>query len=219
MREIIPRRRTRSWALVSAALLSAACHHATPDPGAPNPVVQRLAAIAGQPLMIAPVQSLRSLVGGSNGPDWIAAGRSSLDSALTDTLKTRVGNGEWVYAAALVASFRQNPTYATDPRSLSVQPLRGAKLKVGDRLPEPLASQLRTMIALHEGRLVLLPIEVRIESSSAGHSRPVLQLLLVDPRASVIRWFGDVPGVESATVGADFAAPLASRVADLFVAK
>jgi hypothetical protein len=97
--------------------------------------------------------------------------------------------------------------------------LRGAKLNVGDRLPEPLASQLRTMIALHEGRLVLLPIELRLEPVPGGLSRTVLKLVLVDPRASIVNWSGEVAGVESGTFSGAFAGPLASRVADLFVGK
>jgi hypothetical protein len=205
-------------ALAAAVMLAMACHHAKPDPDAPSPASRRLAAIAGQPLMVTPVQSFRSTIVGFNSRDWMIAGRALLDSALTDTLKQRVGNSDWVFAAALMTSFKQNPTYATDPRALAIQPLR-ARLTVGDRLPEPLASQLRTMIALHEGRLVLLPLELRVEQTTPGRERPSLQLVLVDPRSSVIQWFGDVVGPESAAFGADFAAPLASRVADLFVGK
>jgi hypothetical protein len=205
--------------MAGAVLLATACHHAKPaDPSAPSPASQRLAAIAGQPLMVAPVQSFRSTSLALNA-DWTAAAKQALDSALSDTLRARVNNGEWVYPAALLTSFKQNPTYATDPRALSVQPLRGAKLNVGDRLPEPLASQLRTMIALHEGRLVLLPIELRLEPAPGGLSRTVLKLVLVDPRASIVNWSGEVAGVESGTFSGAFAGPLASRVADLFVGK
>src|SRR4051812_18611368 len=108
MSAISSARNFRSCVAVTAVILSAACHHAAPDPNAPSPDVLRLSGLAGLPLMVAPVQSFRSAIAGVNARDLSAAARSNLDSALTDTLKQRVGNAEWVYAAALVTSFKQN---------------------------------------------------------------------------------------------------------------
>jgi hypothetical protein len=186
----------------------------------PNPDAHPLSGIAGQPLLIAPVQSVRIApeLAWSGGPRP-ASIMASLDSALSDTLRARVSNQQWVYAPALVQSFTNNPTYATDPRALSVNVLRAAKLKIDERLIEPLASQLRTMIALHEGRLVLIPVELRFDRTAAGLAHPVVRLVLVDPRASVIRWYADVTGVDTPAFAPDYAAVIGSRVADLFVPK
>jgi hypothetical protein len=214
---------SRSSALVltgvTVAALSA-CHHAAPPPGAVNPDAQRLGGVVGQPLLIAPVQSIKiapelAWTGLPRTADILAA----LDQSLSDTLRARVADLQWVYAAALVESARNNPTYATDPRALSIQALKSPKLEVAQRLPEPLASQLRMMLALHDGRLILIPVELRFDRTAGGAAHPVLHLVLVDPRLSDIRWHGEVTGADSQTFSNSFAAEMAARVADLFVAK
>lgn len=208
---------------VLALAVSSACHHTASAPGAagaPEPADQRLAWIVGQPLLIAPVQSIKiapelAWTGLPRTPDILAA----LDGSLSDTLRARLANPQWVYAAALIESARNNPTYATDPRALSIQSLKSSKLEVAQRLPEPLASQLRLMLALHDGRLILIPVELQFERTASGSAHPVLHLVLVDPRLSDIRWVGDVAGVDLPTFSSSFTAQMASRVADLFVAK
>jgi hypothetical protein len=199
-----------------------ACHHAPPPAAgtAVNPDAHPLAAMVGQPLLIAPVQSLRIAPELAwTGLPRAAALLASLDSALTDSIRSRVANPQWTYADALIQSAKENPTYATDPHALSIQALKASRLEVAQRLPEPLASQLRTMLALHEGRLVLIPVELRFERNPAGVAHPVLHLVLVDPRLSDIRWSGDVTGSDLPAFSTAYAASLAARVADLFVAK
>ena len=197
-----------------------ACHHAKLEPGAPNPEAQRLGAIAGQPLLIAPVQSIRIApeLGWTSLPRTVDI-LASLDRALTDSLHARVGNPQWVYADALIQSAKNNPTYATDPHGLSVQALRVPSLQVAQRLSEPLATQVRTMLALHDGRLVLIPVELRFDRTAAGVAHPVLRLVMVDPRLSTVQWIGDVVGDDSATFSSVFTARIAEHLADLFIAK
>jgi hypothetical protein len=220
MRAIPWNRSTGACLVVAAVTMATACHHAAPEASATNPAVQRLGAIAGQPLLITPVQTIKIApeLGWTTLPktaDILAA----VDRALTDTLRERVRNQEWVYAEALVASSKNNPTYAADPHSLSIQMLKAPKLQVAQRLTEPLATQLRTMIALHEGRLVLIPIELRFDRTPSGAARPVLHLVMVDPRLSDVRWIGDVVGADVPTFSNAFTASLAANLADLFVAR
>jgi hypothetical protein len=216
----ILRSSTRVLTRVTLVALASACHHAKPEAGAANPDSQRLGSFVGQPLLIAPVQSIKV------APElaWTRLPRTadilaSLDRALADTLRVRVTNPQWVYADALVESSRNNPTYATDPHALSIQALKSPKLEIAQRLPEPLASQVRMMLALHEGRLVLIPVELRFERTATGAAHPVLHLVLVDPRLSDIRWFGDVAGDDLPTYSTAFAASIAAGIANLFVAK
>jgi hypothetical protein len=124
-----------------------------------------------------------------------------------------------VFSEGLVKAAANNPTYATDPRALAANPLRSPGTKVTDRLPEPLASQLRTMIAFQDARLVLIPVELRFERTPVGLGRPMVRLVLVDPRMSVVRWIGEVKGPESSAFSSDFYAMIAARFADLFVEK
>jgi hypothetical protein len=89
-------------------------------------------------------------------------------------------------------------------------------LAVDARLPEPLASQIRTMVALHDDvRLVLAPVELRLEKAGATGGRGILRLVLVDARASNVRWIGQVAGDEAPAFGPVVTASLAARLANV----
>lgn len=185
----------------------------------PEPESHPLAGIVGQNIIVAPAQGLWIAPALAWSPLPLARPTlARLDSVIADSLRARVGNQEWVFADGVDKAFRNNPTYATNPRSLAVNPLRSTRLKIGDRLPEPIASQLRTMIALQDARLVLIPVELRFDHV-AGLARPVVRLVLVDPRSSIVRWIGEVQGADSPAFTPDYSAIIAARFADLFVPK
>jgi hypothetical protein len=202
-----------------AAVLSVGCGGSKPSATTPKPEDHPLAGIVAQNIIVAPVQSLRlpAEVGWPAIPARPTL--AHLDSVLADTLKERVGNRAWVYADGVVRSAANNPQYATDPRGLAVNSLRAAGLKIDDRLLEPLASQLRTMIALHDVRLVLIPVDLTIEKTPAGLGKPAVRLVLVDPRSSTVKWIGRVTGDDSPAFTSDIPALIATRFADLFVSR
>jgi hypothetical protein len=212
--------RTRVALIYAALVVGVGCGGSKPEATTPKPESHPLAGVAGQNIIIAPVQALRA----GTEAAWPAlppqrATLAHLDSVVADTLKERVGNRDWVYADGVIKSAANNPTYATDPRGLAVNSLRAATLKVGDRLVEPLATQLRTMIAFHDARLVLIPTDMTIERTPAGLGRPVVRLVLVDPRSSVVRWIGRVTGDDSPAFTPDIPALIATRLADLFASR
>jgi hypothetical protein len=203
--------------LLTVVLASAACGGSPAASTTPSPELHPLSGIVGQNIVIAPVQSLRipAEVGWTGVPAARAA-LATLDSVIADTLRSRVGNAGWVYASDVIRSAADNPTYATDPRAFAVNPLRSSSVKVADRLPEPVASQLRTMIALHDARLVLIPLDLTVERTAAGEGHPVVHLVLVDPRSSIVRWIGQVVGPDSPAFTPGLSALIAARFADLF---
>src|SRR5207247_1057749 len=73
----------------------------------------------------------------------------ALDSAIVAELAQRGLRSRWYFPADLERSYKSNPTYAPDPYALAAEPLRG-KLELGKPFPDPLASQLRVLVALHE---------------------------------------------------------------------
>jgi hypothetical protein len=97
--------------------------------------------------------------------------------------------------------------------------VRSPRFVTGERYGEPLSSQIRTMIALHDdARYVLLPIELRFERDGGGTAgRGILRTALVDARTTEARWVGDVKG-DTSSVPAAALARVAARLADLFVA-
>ena len=127
-----------------------------------------------------------------------------------------------MFASDLAASYRRNPGYATDPYALAEQPLLAESFAAGSRLPEPLASQLRTMIALQDGaRLVLLPLDLSFwpVPGAPNDARARLKVALVDPRFSEAVWVGVVT---SDTASADprvLASAIAAHLVDLVAAR
>src|SRR5437870_12909103 len=112
MRPTISHRSLGVAGIAAVAAFLLACPRGKAKDGVPNPDLQRLGGIVGQPLLITPAQSIRIApeLAWTNLPraaDILA----SLDRALTDTLRARVANQQWVYADAVVESARNNPTY------------------------------------------------------------------------------------------------------------
>jgi hypothetical protein len=96
--------------------------------------------------------------------------------------------------------------------------LRPATFQATHRYGEPLSSQLRTMIALHESvRMVLIPVELRFEREGRA-GRAILRAVLLDARAADARWVGDVRG-DTSSVPRRALDSVARRFADLFVAQ
>jgi hypothetical protein len=145
-----------------------------------------------------------------------------LDSAIASALSERGLRRGWILPADLAVSYKHNPTYAPDPYALAEEPLRGPAFTTASRLPEPLASQLRTMIALHDdARLVLLPIQLTFEPAAGAPNaaRASLKLALVDPRFSEARWVGFVRSDSVSTDPRLLTRTVAERLVDLIASR
>src|SRR5690606_10499388 len=115
---------------------------------------------------------------------------------------------------------RRNPTYVADPDALAVNSL--ARLRPGDALLEPLASELRGLVALGDARHVLLPVELRAqpaEGDPPGTARMVLLLAAVDARLSQLLWMGPIAGDPATAFNAAAVESVAAKLADLVVAR
>lgn len=146
-----------------------------------------------------------------------AIGRA-LDSAIATALYERAVSRQWFMPADLIRSYERNRSYATDPYALTTTMLRAANFQATSRYGEPLSSQLRTMIALHESaRMVLIPVELRFEKERTA-GRAILRAVLLDARAADARWVGEVRG-DTSSVPTRALESVAGRFADLFVAQ
>ena len=197
----------------SAAPTAQAAERAAPPP---------LAILAGQRVVVVPVQRLRELGtlgwAADAGPPRPFLGR--IDDAIAAALAERGLGSTWVMPADVTRSARRNPNYATDPYALAVGALDPSRRPPPRDTPlaEPLASQLRTITALGDARYVLIPVELRFEPTTgegrAGHA--VLHVALVDARASQIRWTGEIAGDSASGFSPAVASSVAGRFADLF---
>jgi hypothetical protein len=186
---------------------------------APEPLAHSLSGLAAQPIAVLPTYAVRTMP----GLDWAQAmGRPAdvqrtFDADIAAALEARGLGKTWIFPAQLEQSYRRNATYATNPYGLAEEPLRSPSIASESRLPEPLASQLRTLVALHEdARLILAPVELRFEKAGTG-GRGALRIMLIDPRFSKVLWMGEIvsdPVPEfNAAISAEIAAKLANVIA------
>jgi hypothetical protein len=203
--------------LLGCAGKPAAQSSATP---APTPIARPFAALAEQRVIVAPAYRISE----ADPTGWLAQiprtreYLRSLDDAIGTELAARGLKSQWIFPPDLARAARRNPTYAVDPYALAADPLRAPHLAPADKLREPLASQIRTMIALHDARVVLLPVELRFEKDRTGQGIAVLRLALLDGRLSEVRWVGEVRSTPSATLSPDVVSSLAAHLGDLIAA-
>jgi hypothetical protein len=211
-------RTTRLAATGAMFALATACHRTPQAASVPQAPEHALSGLARQHIIVLPTYALREGV----GLDWGASiGRPSdvqrtLDADIHAALEERGLDKTWTFPAQLEASFKRNSTYAADPYTLAEEPLRSPMLAVDARLPEPLASQIRTMVALHDDvRLVLAPVELRLEKAGTSGGRGILRLVLLDARASNVRWIGQVSGDSVSAFGPAVTASVAAQLANV----
>ena len=208
--------------VAAVVVVLGACRSPAPDaaPDASRPAARPLASLATQPVALVPAQYVR----GGDSTGWstqlgpIPAFLRSLDSAIAAELASRGTARTWVTAEALGRSAKRNPGFTSDPYALSAESLRHGVRRSTPRLGEPLASQMRSLVALTDARYALVPVEIRFEPASARTSRAILRLVLIDARLAQIQWAGDVSMEDALPTAPDIVATLADRVADLLVA-
>ena len=122
----------------------------------------------------------------------------------------------WVFPHQLAEVARRNAPYAPDVYDLAAEWLRPPMKSVPDMVPEPLASQLRTLVAFEDDcRYVLFPIEVRFVGAGPGEERAVVRMVMFDARQERIVWMGDVASEPAAKFSRGLAASFAEHLADL----
>ncbi len=217
-------------ALVAAAFLygcASAPKQAKEDGAAP---VSPLSGMIGRHMVVFPGQYL-ALAGPGGTWDITQEGRTLLpilDEEIADAMRKRGANNNWTFGPDITARADRNAGLAGDPRQLSVQAVR--RNPAGDTpLPEPLASQIRTLVSLTNARYALLPIETHLDNRN-GERKGSLRVLMIDSRTARIVWAGDIvaPVVRDPVTATDsltpfgfrqFARGLANAVADLVVSQ
>jgi hypothetical protein len=115
-----------------------------------------------------------------------------LDEELTDAFRKRGVKDNWTFPRELIAAATRNAGLAGNPLGLSVAGIR--RWKAGDTpLPEPLASDIRSLVSLTSARYAIMPLETRIDASG-GQRRGILHVLLIDSRTARVVWTGDAEG-------------------------
>lgn len=199
-----------SLTLIVGLLSASHVHAQKPAPARP------LARLAGEHMLVLPVQYVTF----SDSMGWSALAPSSrkyltsVDDEITFALGERGLDTQWKFAEDVARSAARNSSYAPDPHALAANQLRSGAKSDAWQLSEPLASQIRSLVALTDARYVMLPVEVRLTGGRSS-GRATLHVVVIDARRSQVQWAGDVTGMQTTKFSPAIAADLASRLADL----
>ena len=113
------------------------------------------------------------------------AGLLRADSLLGEGFLTRSPEVHWILPPELRKMSRRAAGFVGDPDQMGQAVLRVPKLT---KVPDPLRSSLRNLVALTEGRLALVPASVGFGPEPDGEIRADLTLVLVDARNGNVAW-------------------------------
>lgn len=206
-------------AVLGAALFASSALPAIPARADAQSHAHVLAAFATRRMLILPTHYLRmdDSLGWANQITDREAYLASLDDEISFAFADRGVKRVWVFTPAIDAMVKRNAPYAPDPHALAAVWLRfpGPK-RIPEQLPDPLASQLRTLVALQDGgQLAFIPVELRFQKVPSGAGVAVLRIAIIDAVRAKIIWYADVPSDPETKFGPALAASLAGHLADL----
>ena len=175
-----------------------------------------LAPYAGTKVAVVPVQFFHVDSSGWGAPAGSVL-RAAFDSLLSEALNEHGLSGTWATPAEVQRAAKRNVMYAGDPRNLGAFPVRYGTKK-DTPLADPFASNVRRIVALHDARYALVPVELHVNAEKPGEGHLGVRLLLVDARLSAPVWQVDLIGESAASYSPALLLKLATRVADLVVA-
>jgi hypothetical protein len=212
-------RRVRPFSLTIVWALCAACAAKPPETEASPTVMRPLERMAGQEMLVLPVQYLSST--DSLGWQQQIPNRATFLAALDDQIEaalTARGLGRaWTFGREIERASKMNSILMTDARSLSAEWLRGRVLPE-TAVRDPLASQVRGLVGLKGSRYALLPVELRFENRGTGIGVAILRVVMIDSRMAQIRWVGEVVSDPMRTLSPALTASVAAHFADLAAA-
>jgi hypothetical protein len=212
-------RRVRTFSLTLAWALSAACASKAPETGASPVALRPLERMAGQDIIVFPVQYLSSTdsLGWQQQIPNRAAFLAALDDQIEAVFSARGLNKAWTFGREVERASKLNSILMTDARSLSAEWLRGRVLPE-TTVRDPLQAQVRGLVGLKGSRYALLPVEVRLENRAGGTGVAILRVVMIDARMAQIRWVGEVVSDPMKTLSPALTASVARHFADLVVA-
>jgi hypothetical protein len=212
-------RRIRTVSLTLVWALSAACASKPPETDASPVALRPLERMAGQDIIVFPVQYLSSTdsLGWQQQIPNRAAFLAALDDQIEAVFSARGLNKAWTFGREVERASKLNSILMTDARSLSAEWLRGRVLPE-TTVRDPLQAQVRGLVGLKGSRYALLPVEVRLENRAGGTGVAILRVVMIDARMAQIRWVGEVVSDPMKALSPALTASVARHFADLVVA-
>jgi hypothetical protein len=199
-------------------LVGSGCAHAQQSGKPPKPLPAPgllLAPLAGQPIAVLPVSYVISDgVTAADLPATRAAELSWADSILAEELQARGPEATWILPPELRRVARRAPGMVVDPDKMGQSVMRYENLK---RVPDPLLSNIRSLVAMTGSRYVFIPAALRFLPAGAGTGAGVtveVTLVLADARNGEVVW-RSTPVATAPSAGAALAATIARILPDV----
>jgi hypothetical protein len=179
----------------SILVLALACGGKPPAPapvaGSPPPKepIKPLAVVpfAGQRVAVTPLTFVVALDTLAEMAPFAAhaAAIAWADSIVAAVVTARGPEVNWVLPPELRKIARRAPTVAPDPDRMGQSMMRENGVET---VPDPLRSNLRSLMALAGGRFVFIPAVVSVIPEQGGTIRAEVSLVLVDTRTGKVIW-------------------------------
>jgi hypothetical protein len=173
-------------------LAAPACARAQQSDPKPLPPVAMLStpALAGKTVGVLPITlvvadpSIQSDTGYAPYRDRRAALHRT-DSLISEALLTRGPEVRWVLPPELRKMARRSAGFTPDPDQMGQAVLRAPKMT---SIPDPLRSSLRSLLAIADSRLALVPAALGFGPEPDGQIRADLSIVLGDARTGKVLW-------------------------------
>ncbi|MES1259118.1 MAG: hypothetical protein ABUL71_00890 [Gemmatimonadota bacterium] len=168
-----------------------------------------LAPLSGQPIPVLPLTYIVSDSGIAGLPAARVAQLAWVDSVLAEVLQARGPEATWVFPPELRRVAKRGAGVVGNPDRMTQAVMRFSNVT---KVPDPLLSNLRGLIAMTNSRYVMIPAMFRITRSPEG-VKVEATLVLVDARSGAIPWRSS-PVATAPTAAAALAATIAHILPD-----
>jgi hypothetical protein len=179
-------------------LAAPACHAQRESQPQPRPKVQPLPAVpmlpaqalAGKTVGVLPLTLLAAEPRLQSDPVYAEykdrrGGLHRADSLISEVLLGRGPEIHWMLPPELRKMARRAAGFVPDPDDMGQAVLRAPKLET---IPDPLRSSLRSLLAIADGRLALVPAALAFDAEPDGQIRAGLSLVVGDVRTGKVIW-------------------------------
>lgn len=108
-----------------------------------------------------------------------------VDSVLAETLLDVAPEISWVVGDELRRAARKGAGMIPEPDRMGQSVMRSERI---EQVPDPLRSNLRTLMALAGGRYAFIPASIRFDRDEEGAVRATLSAVLADTRSGQVSW-------------------------------
>jgi hypothetical protein len=172
------------------ALVACSLHAQNESKPLPQVPVLPTGSLTGQTVAVLPITLIAADPAVDSTPEYAAykARRPALlraDSMIGEALQGRGPEVHWVLPPELRKVSRRSAGFVDDPDQMGQAVLRSPGMS---KVPDPLRSSLRGLVALVGGRLALVPASLGFGPEPNGQVRADLTLVLGDARSGKVVW-------------------------------